>query len=101
MTIQEFEEKQEAYKELQNAKKEYEKSKELLECVKDPSWQEHASILNVRRAFEDIIRQSVESDACTMENTGRVVFDMLTNLATMVCQLEEKRYKQLLTEFEK
>lgn len=97
MTIQEFEEKQEAYKELQNAKKEYEKSKEF----KDPSWQEHASIFNVSRSFEDIIRQSVESDACTMENTGRVVFDMLTNLATMVCQLEEKRYKQLLTEFEK
>lgn len=101
MTVQEYEEKQRVYNELQDAKKQYEESKELLECVKDPSWQEHALVIQINRSFTDIVKHIAKSEVCCTEEVHKIVFDALTNMATIVYQLEEKRYKQLVTDFEK
>lgn len=101
MTIQEFEEKQRLYEELQELKKQHEEIKELLECVSDPSWQDNALLLQINKSFAMIISHIANSDACCTEEVHKVIFDSLTNMATIVCHLEEKKYKQLLTEFEK
>ena len=101
MSIQEFEEKQRLYEELQELKKQHEKIKELLECVSDPSWQDNASLLQINKSFAMIISHIANSDACCTEEVSKVVFESLTNMATIICHSEDKKYKQLLTEFEK
>lgn len=101
MTVQEFEEKQRLYEELQKLKKQYEEIKELFECVSDPSWQDDASLLQINKSFARIISHIANSDTCHTEKVHKVVFDSLTNMATIVCHLEEKKYKQLLADFER
>ena len=101
MTVQEFEEKQRLYNELQDAKKQYEESKELMEYVNDLTNRDKFSLFNVYKSFETAIIHIGNSNACCTTDTWKEVFNMLTNLAKMAYLSEEKRYNQLLSDFEK
>ena len=101
MTVQEFEEKQQMYNELQDAKKQYEKSKELMEYATDLAKDEHATVFNIYKTFDEAIIHISNSYACSTRDTWKVVFNMLTNLTELSYQLEERRYKRLLADFEK
>ena len=101
MTIQEFEEKQRLYAEIEKSKKRLKGVKKILEEVKDPKCHEQATEFYIHHTFEKLVDYISISEACPKEDMRKELFNILIYLTDKVYKLETKMYEQLLVDFTK